>query len=48
MKTKLLLIRHGETAWNAEHRIQGQLDIPLSPLGYCRLRVWRSAWRKNR
>ncbi|MGZ9074313.1 MAG: histidine phosphatase family protein [Burkholderiaceae bacterium] len=33
MKTKLLLIRHGETAWNAEHRIQGQLDIPLSPRG---------------
>lgn len=33
MSTALLLIRHGETAWNAEHRIQGQLDIPLSPLG---------------
>lgn len=33
MKTKLLLVRHGETSWNAEHRIQGQLDIPLSPLG---------------
>jgi probable phosphoglycerate mutase len=33
MKTQLLLIRHGETAWNAEHRIQGQLDVPLSPLG---------------
>lgn len=32
-KTQLLLIRHGETAWNAEHRIQGQLDIPLSPQG---------------
>ena len=32
-KTQLLLIRHGETAWNAEHRIQGQLDIPLSPPG---------------
>jgi probable phosphoglycerate mutase len=31
--TTLLLIRHAETAWNAEHRIQGQLDIPLSPLG---------------
>lgn len=29
----LLLIRHGETAWNAEHRIQGHLDIPLSPAG---------------
>jgi 2,3-bisphosphoglycerate-dependent phosphoglycerate mutase len=33
MKTKLVLIRHGETAWNAEHRIQGRLDIPLSPRG---------------
>ncbi len=31
--TTLLLIRHGETAWNAEHRIQGHLDIPLSPSG---------------
>jgi 2,3-bisphosphoglycerate-dependent phosphoglycerate mutase len=31
--TALLLIRHGETAWNAEHRIQGHLDIPLSTTG---------------
>jgi probable phosphoglycerate mutase len=31
--TALLLIRHGETAWNAEHRIQGHLDIPLSAAG---------------
>lgn len=31
--TTLLLIRHGETAWNAEHRIQGQLDVPLSASG---------------
>jgi 2,3-bisphosphoglycerate-dependent phosphoglycerate mutase len=31
--TTLLLIRHAETAWNAEHRIQGQLDIPLSVTG---------------
>ena len=31
--TSLLLIRHGETAWNAEHRIQGHLDVPLSPTG---------------
>ncbi|GAB4472767.1 MAG: histidine phosphatase family protein [Burkholderiaceae bacterium] len=30
----LLLIRHGETAWNAEHRIQGRLDIPLSATGF--------------
>jgi len=31
--TTLLLIRHGETAWNAEHRIQGRLDVPLSTTG---------------
>lgn len=30
---RLLLIRHGETTWNAERRTQGQLDAPLSPLG---------------
>jgi len=33
----LLLIRHGETAWNAEHRIQGRLDVPLSTTG-----VWQT------
>jgi hypothetical protein len=30
---RLLLIRHGETAWNAEGRLQGQADPPLSPRG---------------
>lgn len=31
--TRLCLVRHGETAWNHERRIQGQRDIPLNPLG---------------
>ncbi|MFC6841270.1 histidine phosphatase family protein [Xanthomonas theicola] len=30
---RILLARHGETPWNAEGRYQGQIDIPLSPLG---------------
>lgn len=29
----LVLVRHGETAWNAEGRIQGHLDIPLNDIG---------------
>ena len=33
MTTRLCIVRHGETAWNAEHRVQGQLDVPLSAVG---------------
>jgi 2,3-bisphosphoglycerate-dependent phosphoglycerate mutase len=29
----LLLVRHGQSTWNHEHRIQGQLDPPLSDEG---------------
>lgn len=31
--TRLVVCRHGETAWNVEQRIQGQLDIPLNATG---------------
>lgn len=31
--TTLFLIRHGETVWNNERRIQGQIDVPLSETG---------------
>ncbi len=30
---RLYMVRHGETAWNKERRIQGQVDIPLNEFG---------------
>jgi 2,3-bisphosphoglycerate-dependent phosphoglycerate mutase len=37
--TKICLVRHGETAWNAEGRIQGQLDTLLTDVGLAQARA---------
>ena len=31
--TRVVAVRHGETAWNVQTRIQGQLDIGLNAIG---------------
>ena len=37
----LALIRHGATDWNAERRLQGRADRPLSEAGRAAVRSWR-------
>jgi broad specificity phosphatase PhoE len=32
-RRRLYFVRHGETDWNAERRLQGRRDIPLNALG---------------
>ena len=44
---KLYMMRHGETAWNAENRILGSTDIPLNEKGreQARAAAEKSKWQ---
>lgn len=41
MPKTLLLVRHGETEWNAQNRWQGQCDVPLNETGRAQARLLR-------
>lgn len=36
---RILLVRHGETEWNKDHRLQGRSDIPLAASGAEQARI---------
>jgi broad specificity phosphatase PhoE len=37
----LIMIRHGLTEWNIDHRLQGHADLPLSDDGRRQVQSWR-------
>lgn len=37
---RLIVLRHGATAWNRERRIQGRADLPLSAEGRAAVAAW--------
>ncbi|MDM0076072.1 histidine phosphatase family protein [Variovorax sp. J2P1-59] len=43
--TRVIAVRHGETAWNVDSRIQGQLDISLNDTGLWQARRVAQALR---
>jgi glucosyl-3-phosphoglycerate phosphatase len=42
----ITLVRHGRTAYNAQHRLQGQIDIPLDEVGEWQVRQTATALRE--
>src|SRR5262245_48042281 len=43
MLDRILLVRHGETEWNREGRVQGSTDVPLSDSGRQQVRTLAAA-----
>jgi probable phosphoglycerate mutase len=47
MNTRFCLVRHGETDWNAEKRVQGQIDIGLNATGEAQARALADALHEH-
>lgn len=46
--TRIIAIRHGETAWNVASRLQGQLDVPLNERGQAQARLTAQSLLEDR
>ena len=47
MPTTLVLVRHGETDWNADNRFQGHADPPLNETGRAQARALATELRRE-
>jgi probable phosphoglycerate mutase len=47
-RTRVCLVRHGETSWNVEGRLQGHEDIPLNANGVAQARALAEALATTR
>lgn len=45
--SSITLVRHGRTSYNAAHKLQGQVDIPLDDLGLWQVSCAANALRKR-
>lgn len=46
--TDLVVLRHGQTDWNAQHRFQGQADVPLNAKGIAQAEAAHARLRGHR
>ncbi|MDZ7812083.1 MAG: histidine phosphatase family protein [Ideonella sp.] len=46
--TRIIAIRHGETAWNVASRLQGQVDVPLNERGHAQARLTAQSLLEDR
>lgn len=46
-QTRLILVRHGQTEWNTQHRMQGHADIPLNEQGKAQAKTMAEQLREK-